>query len=106
MGQLAALPLADRPAHVSESLAAHSLSRPRSVGGEQSTRSKNKNKELIEKLNGSSVNPEEIYQEYKSHLDELELMKPEINSAKESYNKLVAEVDHAFKNLGDTTKAK
>ena len=65
-----------------------------------------KNKELIEKLNGSSVNPEEIYQEYKSHLDELELMKPEINSAKESYNKLVAEVDHAFKNLGDTTKAK
>ena len=62
-----------------------------------------KNKELIDKLNGSSVNPEEIYNEYKAHADELELMKPEINTAKESYELLLKEVDDAFKNLGDTT---
>ena len=62
-----------------------------------------KNKELIDKLNGSSVNPEEIYNEYKAHADELELMKPEINTAKESYELLLKKVDDAFKNLGDTT---
>lgn len=48
-----------------------------------------KNKELIDKLNESSVNPAEIYNEYKLHADELELMKPEINQARESYNKFV-----------------
>lgn len=64
------------------------------------------NKELITKLNDDSANPKEIEKEYTAHLDEIELMKPEINSAKESYNKLVEEVDKAFKNLGDTTNVK
>jgi len=65
-----------------------------------------KNKELIAKLNDNSANPSEVEKEYTAHVDELELMKPEINSAKESYEKLVKEVDEAFKNLGDTTKVK
>jgi hypothetical protein len=39
-------------------------------------------------------------------LDELELMKPEIASVKSDYEKIVAEVDEAFKNLGDSTKVK
>ncbi|MBC7694319.1 MAG: hypothetical protein H7141_02625 [Burkholderiales bacterium] len=43
-----------------------------------------KNKGLIDKLNGSSVNPEEIYNEYKVHADELELMKTDINTAKKA----------------------
>lgn len=65
-----------------------------------------KNRELITKLNNNSANPKEIEKEYTSHVDELELMKPEINSAKEDYNKLVEIVDEAFKSLGDTTKVK
>ncbi|MES2566014.1 MAG: hypothetical protein V4565_04075 [Bacteroidota bacterium] len=65
-----------------------------------------KNKELIDKLNETSVNPEEIHNEYKSHADELELMKPEINSAKDSYNQLVEEVEQVFKNQGDTNVRK
>jgi chromosome segregation ATPase len=65
-----------------------------------------KNKELITQLNDDSVNPKEAETEYTAHVDELELMKPEINSAKESYEKLVKEVEDTFKNLGDTTKTK
>lgn len=65
-----------------------------------------KNKELITQLNDNSVNPKEAETEYTAHVDELELMKPEINSAKESYEKLVKEVGKDFKNIGDTTKAK
>jgi chromosome segregation ATPase len=64
------------------------------------------NRELITKLNNNTVNPKEAEKEYLSHIDELELMKPEINSAKEDYNKLVEIVDEAFKSLGDTTKVK
>jgi hypothetical protein len=37
-------------------------------------------------------------------LDELELMKPEIASVKSDYEKIVAEVDEAFKNLSHTKK--
>lgn len=65
-----------------------------------------KNRELITKLDNNSANPKEIEKEYFSHVDELELMKPEIISAKEDYNKLVEIVDEAFKSLGDTTKVK
>lgn len=64
------------------------------------------NKELITKLNDHSANPKEVEKDYIAHADELELMKPEINSAKEAYNKLVEEVDNAFKTLGDTTNVK
>lgn len=64
------------------------------------------NKELITKLNDNSANPKEVEKEYIAHSDELELMKPEINSVKETYNKLAEEVDNAFKNLGDTTNLK
>lgn len=61
-----------------------------------------KNKELIEKLNGDSGDPTEIEKEFNAHKDELELMKPAINAAKESYNKLVEEVAKVFKELSDT----
>jgi hypothetical protein len=33
-------------------------------------------------------------------------MKPEIAAAKSDYEKIVSEVDEAFKNLSDTTKSK
>jgi chromosome segregation ATPase len=65
-----------------------------------------KNRELITKLNDNSANPKEIEKEYTSHVDKLELMKPEINSAKEDYNKSVEIVDETFKSLGDTVKVK
>ena len=65
-----------------------------------------KNKELINQLNEHSADPEKIFKEYTTHADELELMKPEINSTKESYEKLVKKVGEAFKNPGDTTKTK
>lgn len=65
-----------------------------------------KNKELITKLNDDLVNPIEAEKEYTAHVDELELMKPEINSVKESYETLVKQVREAFKSVGDTTKVK
>lgn len=65
-----------------------------------------KNKELITKLNDDSVNPIEAEKEYTAQVDELELIKPEINSAKESYENLVKEVDEILESAGDTTKAK
>ena len=65
-----------------------------------------KNKELITKLNEDSADPKEVEKEYTAHKDELELMKPEINSAKESYEDLVKEVGKLFKKLSDTTKVK
>lgn len=65
-----------------------------------------KNKELITKLNDDSVNPIEAEKEYTAQVDELELMKPEINSAKESYENLVKEVDEILESANDTTKAK
>lgn len=65
-----------------------------------------KNKELITKLNDDLVNPIEAEKEYTAHVDELELMKPEINSVKESYETLVKQVGEAFKSVDDTTKVK
>lgn len=65
-----------------------------------------KNKELIAQLNDNSTDPKEVEKEFTSHQDELELMKPEINAVKESYEKLVKDVGDAFKKLGDTTKVK
>jgi len=65
-----------------------------------------KNKDLITKLNDDAVNPKEAEKEYMAHVDELALMQTEINATKEGYEKLVKQLDEAFKNLGDTTKIK
>ena len=65
-----------------------------------------KNKELIAKLNDNTADPKEVEKEFTSHQNELELMKPEINAVKESYEKLVKDVEETFKKLGDTTKVK
>ncbi len=65
-----------------------------------------KNKDLMTKLNDDSVNPTEAEKEYMAHVDELALMQTEINATKEGYEKLVKQLDEAFKNLGDTTKIK
>ena len=63
-----------------------------------------KNKELITKLNDNSAKPTEVEKEYTAHVDELALMQTEINTAKEGYEKLVKQVEEAFKNLLDTAK--
>ncbi|MES2763370.1 MAG: hypothetical protein V4677_14245 [Bacteroidota bacterium] len=65
-----------------------------------------KNKGLVEQVKTNTGDAKEVEKEYAAHVDELELMKPEIAAAKSDYEKLVAEVDEAFKSLGDTTKAK
>ncbi len=65
-----------------------------------------KNKELITKLNDNSAAEDEVNKEYLAITNEIELMKPETNAAKDSYNKLVEEIEQAFKSLEDSTKAK
>lgn len=65
-----------------------------------------KNKELIAQLNDDAADPKEVEKEFASHQDELELMKPEINAAKESYEALVKEVDETLHSVGSKTKAK
>jgi chromosome segregation ATPase len=65
-----------------------------------------KNKELITKLNDNSAKPAEVEKEYTAHVDELALMQTEINTTKDGYEKLVKQVEEAFKNLLDTAKAK
>ena len=55
-----------------------------------------KNKELIAKLNDNTADPKEVEKEFTSHQNELELMKPEINAVKESYEKLVKDVEETF----------
>ena len=65
-----------------------------------------KNKALVEQVKTNSGDSKQVEKDYTVQLDELELMKPEIASVKSDYEKTVAEVDEAFKNLSDTTKAK
>lgn len=65
-----------------------------------------KNKTLVEQVKTNSGDAKQVEKDYTAQLDELELMKPEIASVKSDYEKIVAEVDEAFKTLGDTTKAK
>jgi chromosome segregation ATPase len=65
-----------------------------------------KNKELIAQLNDGTGELKEVEKEFTAHLDELEMMKPEINAVKESYNKLVEEVAKKFKDLSDSIQAK
>lgn len=65
-----------------------------------------KSKELIAELNNNSADPKEVEKEFTSHQDELELMKLEIDAAKDGYEKLIKQVNEAFKNLLDTTKVK
>ena len=65
-----------------------------------------KNKVLVEQVKTNSGDAKQVEKDYTAQLDELELMKPEIASVKSDYEKIVAEVDEAFKNLGDSTKVK
>jgi hypothetical protein len=65
-----------------------------------------KNKTLVEQVKTNSGDAKQVEKDYAAQLDELELMKPEIASVKSDYEKIVAEVDEAFKNLGDSTKVK
>lgn len=65
-----------------------------------------KNKTLVEQVKTNSEDSKQIEKDYIAQLDELELIKPEIASAKSDYEKTVAEVDEAIKSLVDTTKVK
>lgn len=65
-----------------------------------------KNKVLVEQVKNNTGNSKQVEKDYIAQLDELELIKPEIASAKSDYEKTVAEVDETFKSLGDTTKVK
>ena len=65
-----------------------------------------KNKSLVEQVKSNSGDSKQVEKDYTAQLDELELMKPEIASVKSDYEKIVAEVDEAFKSLGDTAKVK
>lgn len=65
-----------------------------------------KNKTLVEQVKTNSGDAKQVEKDYTAQLDELELMKPEIASVKSDYEKIVAEVDEAFKNLVDSTKVK
>lgn len=65
-----------------------------------------KNKTLVEQVKTNSGDSKQVEKDYTSQLDELELIKPEIADVKSDYEKIVAKVDEAFKNLGDTTKVK
>ena len=65
-----------------------------------------KNKALVEQVKTNSGDSKQVEKDYTSQLDELELIKPEITAAKSDYEKIVAKVDEAFKNLEDTTKVK
>lgn len=65
-----------------------------------------KNKTLIEQVKTNSGDSKQVEKDYTAQLDELELIKPEIATVKSDYEKIVAKVDEAFKNLEDTTKVK
>lgn len=65
-----------------------------------------KNKTLVEQVKTNSGDSKQIEKDYIAQLDELELIKSEIASAKSDYEKTIAEVDEAIKSLGDTTKVK
>lgn len=65
-----------------------------------------KNKSLVEQVKSNSGDSKQVEKDYTAQLDELELMKPEIASVKSDYEKIVDEVDEAFKSLGDTAKVK
>lgn len=65
-----------------------------------------KNKSIVELVKTNTGDSKQVEKDYTSQVDELELMKPEIAAAKSDYEKIVAEVADAFKNLLDTAKAK
>ena len=65
-----------------------------------------KNKSLVEQVKTNTGDAKEVDKEYKAQVDELELIKPEIATVKSDYEKIIAEVDEAFKSVGDTTKVK
>ena len=63
-----------------------------------------KNNELIIQLKNDSANPKEVLANYTANTDEVEMMKVEINAAKESYTKLALHDASDVKNTDDTTK--
>ena len=65
-----------------------------------------KNKSIVEQVKTNTGDSKQVKKDFASQVDELELMKPEIAAAKSDYEKIVSEVDEAFKNLSDTTKSK
>ena len=65
-----------------------------------------KNKTLVEQVKNNTGDSKNVEKEYTAQLDELELMKPEIATAKADYAKLVEVVDGAFENVRDTAKVK
>lgn len=65
-----------------------------------------KNKALVVQVKTNTGDSKQVEKDYVSQLDELELIKPEIASAKSDYEKIIAEVDEAFESVGDTTKVK
>ena len=65
-----------------------------------------KNKALVEQVKTNTGDSKQVEKDYTAQLDELELMKPEIASVNSDYEKIVAEVDEAFKSPGDTTEVK
>jgi hypothetical protein len=65
-----------------------------------------KNKTLVEQVKTNTGDSKQVEKDYTAQLDELELMKPEIASVNSDYEKIVAEVDEAFKSPGDTTEVK
>jgi hypothetical protein len=65
-----------------------------------------KNKALVEQVKTNTGDAKQVQSEYKSQVDELELMKPEIASVKSDYDKIAAEDGEAFKTDNDTTTVK
>jgi hypothetical protein len=65
-----------------------------------------KNKSIVEQVKTNTGDSKQVEKDFASQVDELELMKLEINSVKESYKTLVKQVGEAFKSFGDTTKVR
>ena len=65
-----------------------------------------KNKSIVEQVKTNTGDSKQVEKDFAAQVDELELIKPEIASAKESYDLLVKKVAEAFENLGDTTTTK
>ena len=65
-----------------------------------------KNKALVEQIETSTGDSKQVEKDYTAQLDELELMKPEINTVRDGYCKMAASSDESLKNLGDTAKTK
>ncbi len=65
-----------------------------------------KNKTLIEQVKANTGDSKEVEKEYTAQLDELQLIKPEIETIKTDYGNIVSENNEIIKSLEDTTKVK